>query len=133
MQRPLWLRLTVAVWAIWLGAVLAGPPGLHACPVHGNHAGHHMAGMDAAMADMPGAPAHTAQHDAPAQHSESHCTCVGACCSAVPVTPPTAQVAEITVDVPVAVAPIAPLRDNRATTAAPPHALPFANAPPIAA
>jgi hypothetical protein len=128
MRRPLWLRLVIAVWAVWLGAMLAGPPELHACPVHGDHAAHQMSGAD--MAEMPAHAAHPAHNGAPSHQSGTHCTCVGACCGAVPVAAPAAQVAEISVDEAIAVVPVAPLREDRATTVAPPHSLPFANGPP---
>ena len=131
MHRPLWLRLVVAVWAVWLGAMLAGPPELHACPVHGDHAAHHMSGGD--MADMPAHAGYPAHDGAPSHHSGTRCTCVGACCSATPAAPPAAQVAEISIDELGAIVPIAPLLDVRASTVAPPHSLPFANGPPARA
>ncbi|MFI5231640.1 MAG: hypothetical protein ACHQSE_03910 [Gemmatimonadales bacterium] len=137
MRRPLWLRVVIAVWAVWLGAMLAGPPGLHACPVHGDHAAHGMAGMagnaGGGMPDMAGMPSHSAHHDIPGHQSNSRCTCIGACCSAAPVAPPAIQVEDIATVLPVAPARVALVRDARPTTAAPPHTLPFAIAPPAQA
>jgi hypothetical protein len=128
MRRPLWLRVVITVWAVWLGAMLAGPPELHACPVHGDHASHQMSGAD--MADMAASAGH---HGTPAHQPSSHCTCIGACCSAAPVAPPAGQVAEISVDEFTAVTPVAPMREDRAATPAPPYSLPFANGPPARA
>ena len=132
MRRPLWLRLMISVWAVWLGATLVGPGELHSCSVHGDrHAAHSMTA--ATPHDMQGMD-HAAHHGAPAHTSHSQCTCVGACCCAATVAPPSAQVAEITIDEPVVSVELAALaRDDRAPVVSPPHSLPFANGPPAQA
>lgn len=131
MRRPLWLRTLIAVWAVWLGATFADPGDLIPCAMHGDHAAHSMAGMN----HMGGMQAHASPNGAPGQKkSNTQCTCVGACCSAATISPPTSQVAEISVEEPVAPVNLAALaQDERAPVAAPLHSLPFANGPPVQA
>jgi len=125
MRRPVWLRALAAVWAIWLQAALLSPASFDHCPEHGSHA----AAMHAA--DHAGHTAHLVHdHGAPAdQHGKHACTCLGACCCAVPVA-----VAATRIDVPAfATVDVAPIRDPdaRVAVALRPHSLPFANGPPI--
>jgi hypothetical protein len=123
MRRPAWLRAFAAVWAIWLQAALLAPASFDHCPEHGSHA------VQMHMADHAGhAMAHG--HGAPAdQHGSKHaCTCLGACCCAVPVA-----VVATRIDVPaLATVDAAPIRDHdsRVAVALRPHSLPFANGPP---
>lgn len=123
----------ISVWAVWLGATLVGPAGLVPCPVHGSHASHSMSAPAPDMSPMAGM-AETEQsgrHGSSGHQSNSHCTCVGACCCATTVAPPATQVAEITIDQPVSTArPVSAAADDRAPVSAPPHSLPFANGPP---
>jgi hypothetical protein len=125
MRRPAWLRAFAAVWAIWLQAALLAPASFDHCPEHGSHAAATHA------ADHAGHAAHLGHdHGAPSdQHSKHACTCLGACCCAVPVA-----VVANHIDVPaLRTVNAAPIRndDARVAVALRPHSLPFANGPPI--
>ena len=121
-RRPVWFRALVSVWGFWLSAALSEAPGLHACPVHGEHVAH---------AGHAGHAAHGSQSSVPADqshHSPASCTCLGSCCCAAPVAAPASPIEladEIIVAIPVAeYASVASPVIHRA------YSLPFANGPP---
>jgi hypothetical protein len=125
MHRPAWLRALAVIWAIWLQAALLDPGSFDRCPEHS----HHAAGMQ--MSGQMAQAGHLGHDHAPTdRHGQHACTCLGACCCAVPVA-----VATTTVDVPVVVTrarTVAPPNDARVVPAFRPHSLPFANGPPVA-
>jgi hypothetical protein len=125
-RRSWWMRLLVACWSLWLTAALAEPAALSACPAHSSHAAHsgHVA------AD--GMQAHHAGHggDSSKQHSNTHCSCLGECCSAPAAAPPSTTIAVIPVTI---VADAARWVAVEAAPASPvPYSHPFANGPPSA-
>jgi len=123
-RRPLWFRALLSFWGLWLCAALSEAPGLHACPVHGEHSAHashagHMA--HGSPASVPGDKSH---------HGSANCTCLGSCCCAAPVATPASSIelaGAILVDVPPARRPhVERPVVHRA------YSLPFANGPPAA-
>ena len=128
-SKPIWYRVLIATWALWLAAALAEVGPLGACPKHGHHgiaapsASHgahqsHAAGMGA-----------TPTRSHPADQSHAACTCLGlSCCAAAVALPgaPTALVPVTERQVDVALWPYA-----NVTVARAPHVLPFANGPPV--
>lgn len=153
MARRLSTRITAALVAPWLAFVLAEPVPMHECAVHGIHAsgshgagsraaGAHTAashagagvahGMDAGM-QMPVAQGdHGAQPEGSPDSSggHRHCSCLGGCCAAAPVTlvgAPELAFAPEQVRAETSVA-----RSAEFAPASAEHVLPFANGPPVA-
>jgi hypothetical protein len=127
-QRPLWLRLLIGLWAVWFNAALLEAPGIHTCAVHSGVAAGGHAHRAAAM-PMPSHShmAHDSTQTAPSKDAGT-CSCLGACCSAAPVVP-----SEPAVDIVAHYTAIAARRVGNAVAAPSverPYARPFANGPP---
>lgn len=125
-RRLAWVRALIAVWGLWFTAALSEAPGIHACAVHGDHAGH-VAGVGHAghMVHGSGTSAPADSHRAPAT-----CTCLGHCCCVAPVGAPATSI-ELPDSI-VRVAVTAPLTKLAAPVVLRAHSLPFANGPPRA-
>src|SRR5690349_9357768 len=92
MQRSLFTRIVLAVFALWFAVFTAEPMALHTCPVHdgsgvashGDHAAsastHRMAGMEHSVSESGGG----SQEPAPGHASAKVCQCPGSCCSVAP-------------------------------------------------
>ena len=122
MRHPLWYRVLIAIWGLWLTTALSEPAGAHTCPMHGGHAGHMaQSGAQAAHSEHDG-------HHAPAKQSGQACTCLGQCST----TPPVAILPSRSdfVEARVIDAGAASYGDVETPVARRAHSLPFANGPP---
>ncbi len=127
--RPVWLRALTALWGLWFAVALIEPAGIHQCPVHG--VGAQMGDMgDMSAMDMGAKPmaAEMAKADQPPHHAAS-CTCLSLCYSSPAFVPPTAG-AQLR-DRVVAIAASQNFADSPCRVLERPHALPFANGPPV--
>jgi hypothetical protein len=125
--RPIWHRILISTWALWLAAALAEVGPLGSCPKHGHH------GLPAPAATAHVAhQAHGSSATLPSGHQDpSHaaCTCIGQCCCVPSIALPnvtTSVVAAIAIRVDVVTWPSAVVAHARA-----PYSLPFANGPPV--
>jgi hypothetical protein len=122
-RLTIWSRALTALWALWFTVVLSGPAEIHGCPQHSAHASH-MGRMGHGAHD-----AHSAHEpDTPSRDASQTCTCLGHCCSALPLALPSFG-AELRV---ASVVDVAPAEYAAASAPAPRHrySLPFANGPP---
>ncbi len=93
MQRPVWLRVLIALWGVWFATALTEPAGIMACPQHSGlesvgipHGGmhgskpaampmsHDMASMDMASMDMASMEMADAGHDVAARTGDNAIT-----------------------------------------------------------
>lgn len=128
MTRPIWYRILLSTWALWLAAALTEMGPLGSCPKHGHH------GVQAPVASAHVAhQTHAGSAGQPAdQQDASHaaCTCMGLCCCAPAIALPNASASVFALvhhRVLVSAWPNAVALVTRA-----PHSLPFANGPPAA-
>jgi hypothetical protein len=121
MHRSPLARLLTVVFAAWFVTALAEPQALHTCAMHSAHAA--AVGTTHHMHQAAGGHDHSTT-----PHRGEQCSCLGSCCSVVPVTlarsPELAWVpAQILLEQPLfAEVVFAPARFA--------HVLPFANGPP---
>jgi hypothetical protein len=145
MRRSVASRVFAAFFAPWFALVMAEPASLHTCPEHSVHgviaagALEHGQAAHAGRVERAGHADHSRmQHDhvmpddtAPPAHDRSHhCTCIGGCCAAQPVSAPASSALSwLPADVR-AEQPLPAAEGVRRSAAA--HVLPFANGPPPA-
>ena len=128
-MRRQWVgRMSIALWTLWVAAVMVAPSVLRLCPTHD------APGRAALLADVqqthPSGHAHHRADCERREHGGPACHCLGDCTAASAVALASAAVAltfEVTVGPPDPVPP-AP----RPPLTAPGHLLPFANGPPAA-
>lgn len=122
MRFSLTRRMFSLLSGVWLVLLLAEPPGLHVCAVHGEGAPHAAAPMMA----------HGGHGQAPTHEHSAKCTCLGASSHASAVLIRT--VAEILfADPPVVVAAEIPTTASIRPQSPSPFFLPYSNGPPSAA
>ena len=146
MHRPAWLRLLIAVWALWFTTAVVEPAGLFACAMHGTVAPAASATASEQASHRATAEMH-AQHSVGSRHTmvatdavqasatDTHsqqqhdcCTCLGHCCQSIPVGAPTTVVTlALILERDAALSAIA--ITTRAVTRRP-YDQPFANGPP---
>jgi hypothetical protein len=80
MRRSWVARCFASLFAVWFAVSLAEPAMLHACPMHGAHAGGQLGAPDAHALHRAHGAGDVATHDTQrVPHPASHCTCLGSC------------------------------------------------------
>jgi len=117
MRVSLTRRIFSVVSVCWLVLLLAEPPALHVCAVHGSAMQH--------------ATAHSIHKKSPAHEHSSQCSCLGTSSHSNPVVISTVEETEFT-EAPIVVAAHIPATAEAAPVSPSPFFLPYPNGPPAA-
>jgi hypothetical protein len=111
-------RVFYLLQASWLVLLLAEPPAIHVCAVHGSSIEHVSIG-------------HSAHHKAPAHEHSAQCSCLGASSHSNPVVISSFDETEFT-EARIIVVAAVPTRVFAAPVSPPSLLLPYPNGPPAA-
>ena len=131
MRRSVWSRVTGLLLGFWFVAVTAAPEVMHACPMHGTHAGVATQLSDHGSHADTAVPGDTDHHSTSAPGHNNQCSCLGQCCSTGPVA--VISTAITLADIVTVATRDAGLTDYAYVPVATRHVLPPAHAPPLAA